>query len=73
MHPEERLMIRLPPRWVPFLKLPNRSVSISVGYAVDEVDIRQLGIRITIHVHRTLSMYEMRKPHVLTVRAHVQH
>ncbi|GFU51262.1 putative LOC100569746 [Trichonephila clavipes] len=37
---------------------------------IDEVDIHQLGVRITIHVHSTLSMSEMKKPHVPTLRAH---
>ncbi|GFU83703.1 hypothetical protein TNCV_522971 [Trichonephila clavipes] len=69
MHPSECLMIRLPPRWISFPVQSNSNSSISVSYVVDEVDICQLGVRITIHVHRTLSMFEMRKPHVPTLQA----
>ncbi|GFV71359.1 hypothetical protein TNCV_3133501 [Trichonephila clavipes] len=36
------------------------------------MDIRQLGVRIMIHVDSTLSMSEMRKPHVPTLRAPIQ-
>ncbi|GFY10949.1 hypothetical protein TNCV_1124701 [Trichonephila clavipes] len=71
-HPSERLMIRLAPRWVSLPIQPNSNTSIFIDYAVDEVEIHQLGIHVTIHVHRTLSMSEMRKPHVPTLRAHVQ-
>ncbi|GFW84313.1 hypothetical protein TNCV_1131821 [Trichonephila clavipes] len=72
IHSSERLMIQLPRRWIPFPIEPNSSPFISVGYAVDEVNIRQLGVRITIHVPRPLSVPEMRKPLVLTLRARVQ-
>ncbi|GFV55777.1 hypothetical protein TNCV_167621 [Trichonephila clavipes] len=72
MHPSERLMFRLPPRWISFPIQPNSNTSISGGKAVDKVDIHQLGIRITIHVHCTLLMSEKRKPHIPTFRAHVQ-
>ncbi|GFU72786.1 hypothetical protein TNCV_1515481 [Trichonephila clavipes] len=66
MHPSERLMIRLPPRWIPFPMQPNSNTFIAVGMALVEVDIRQLGVRITIHVHHTLPLSEMRKPHIPT-------
>ncbi|GFW24137.1 hypothetical protein TNCV_4951811 [Trichonephila clavipes] len=56
MHHIERLMIRLPPHWISFPIQPNRSMSISVCYAVDKVDIHQLGVRITIHFHRQPSL-----------------
>ncbi|GFU81618.1 hypothetical protein TNCV_4927491 [Trichonephila clavipes] len=59
MPPREHLMIRLPRRWVSFRIQLNRNTSISVGQAVDEVDIRQLGVRITILVRRTLFMSEI--------------
>ncbi|GFV09259.1 zinc metalloproteinase nas-15 [Trichonephila clavipes] len=38
----------------------------------DEVDIRELGVSIAIHVHRTLTMSEMRKPYVPILRDHLQ-
>ncbi|GFV83095.1 hypothetical protein TNCV_2802211 [Trichonephila clavipes] len=72
MHPIERLKIRLPPCRISFHIQPNSNTSISVGYFVDDEDIRQFNVRIAIHVHRTLSMSEMRKPYVPTLRAHVQ-
>ncbi|GFT71930.1 hypothetical protein TNCV_2515721 [Trichonephila clavipes] len=68
MHPSERLMIRLPPRWRNFPIQPNISMSISVVKVADKVDIPQLSVCITIHVHRTLSMSELRKPHFITLR-----
>ncbi|GFV58832.1 hypothetical protein TNCV_1673611 [Trichonephila clavipes] len=71
-HPSECLMIRLPPHWISFPIQPNSNTSISVGYAVDEVDIRQLGVHITIHVHHMLSMSEMRKPRGLILQADIQ-
>ncbi|GFV53336.1 hypothetical protein TNCV_33731 [Trichonephila clavipes] len=46
----------------------NSNKSISVGYVVDEVDIRQLVVRIIIHVYPTLSMSEMRKQHIPTLQ-----
>ncbi|GFW30070.1 transposable element Tcb2 transposase [Trichonephila clavipes] len=70
MHPYERLKIWLPHRWISFFIQPNNNTSISAGYIVDEVDICQLGVRITIHVHHMLSMSEMRKSHAPTLRTH---
>ncbi|GFW03781.1 hypothetical protein TNCV_2538921 [Trichonephila clavipes] len=70
MHPSELLMIRLSPLWIPFSIQPNHN--ISVGLAIDEVDIRQLCVRITIHIHRKLSMSEMRKSHPPILQSHVQ-
>ncbi|GFX50548.1 hypothetical protein TNCV_614771 [Trichonephila clavipes] len=72
MHPSKRLMIRLLSRWISFAIQPNSNTSISIGKIVDEEEIHQLGVRITIHVHRTLSMSEMKKPHVPTLQTHVQ-
>ncbi|GFS54943.1 hypothetical protein TNCV_3576471 [Trichonephila clavipes] len=59
MHPRERLMSRLSPHLISFPIQPNIITSISVCQAVDEVDIHQHGIRITIQIHRTLSVSEM--------------
>ncbi|GFY24438.1 transposable element Tcb1 transposase [Trichonephila clavipes] len=64
LHSSERLTIRWSPHWISFPMQSNNITSISIGRAIVEVDIRQLGVRITVHVHRTLSMSEMRKPHV---------
>ncbi|GFX60702.1 hypothetical protein TNCV_4976781 [Trichonephila clavipes] len=72
MHPSERLMVLLPPRRIYFPLKPKSNMFISVGWVVDEVDIWPLDIRITIPVHRTLFMSEMRKPHVPTLRDKVQ-
>ncbi|GFV91855.1 hypothetical protein TNCV_2975261 [Trichonephila clavipes] len=72
MHPSKRLRISLTPRWISFSIQSKSSMLVYVGQAVDEVDIRQLGVRITINVHRMLSMSEMRKPHVPILRAHMQ-
>ncbi|GFU18345.1 histone-lysine N-methyltransferase SETMAR [Trichonephila clavipes] len=72
MHSNERLMLQLPPRWISFPIQPNSNTSICVGYAVDEVDIHQLDARITIDVHRTLPMSEMKKLHVPTLRVHIK-
>ncbi|GFU41447.1 hypothetical protein TNCV_4585961 [Trichonephila clavipes] len=57
MHSSERLMSRLSPRWISFLIQPSSKTSISVGLAVDEVDIRQLGVHLTIHTHHTLCIF----------------
>ncbi|GFU99894.1 uncharacterized protein TNCV_1257431 [Trichonephila clavipes] len=72
MHPSKRLMIPLPPRWIFFPIELNSNTPISVGLAVNEVDICPLGVRITIHAHRPLSMSEMSKSYVPTLRVHVQ-
>ncbi|GFW11283.1 hypothetical protein TNCV_3808031 [Trichonephila clavipes] len=61
MHPSERLMIRLPPRWISFPMHLNSNTSISVVRVVVEVDVHQLDFRITIHVHLTLPMHEETK------------
>ncbi|GFU74337.1 hypothetical protein TNCV_2445121 [Trichonephila clavipes] len=58
--------------WMSFTVEPNSSTFIFFGSVVDEVNIRQLGVRITIHCHRTLSVSEMRKPHGSTLRGSVQ-
>ncbi|GFX44309.1 DUF4817 domain-containing protein [Trichonephila clavipes] len=64
MHPSERLMIQVPPHCISFPMQTNSNTSISVDLVVDELDNHQLGVHIAIHVHRTLSMSEMRKPPV---------
>ena len=68
MHLGGRLMIRLP--------TPSKTFSIkpisSTSHFVNGVDISQLGIRITILAYPKLSASLMRKPHVPTLRAHVQ-
>ncbi|GFX20744.1 hypothetical protein TNCV_78011 [Trichonephila clavipes] len=72
MYPSERLRIRLPLCWIYIPIQSNSNTFISIGKAVDEVDIHQLGVRVTIHIHCTLSMSEMRKPPVPTLQARVQ-
>ncbi|GFT51809.1 hypothetical protein TNCV_4440961 [Trichonephila clavipes] len=61
--PSKRLMIRLPPRWIYLSVQLNSNTYISIGKAVVEVDICHLGVRITMHVYRTLSMSEVKKLH----------
>ncbi|GFW24346.1 hypothetical protein TNCV_605931 [Trichonephila clavipes] len=73
MHPSERLVIRLPPRWISFPIQLKSNTSISVGLAIDEVDIRQLGVHLMIHVPHPPSMSEMRKPHAPILPAHKQY
>ncbi|GFT72244.1 hypothetical protein TNCV_1801271 [Trichonephila clavipes] len=70
--PERTLMIQLPFRWISFPVQPNNNTSISVGKAVGEKQIFQLDVCINIDVHFTLFISEMRKPHALMLRAHVQ-
>ncbi|GFT63225.1 hypothetical protein TNCV_4747191 [Trichonephila clavipes] len=63
--------------WQTCSKIPG--VSQIVAAAMDIHTTRSIselagfGVRITIHIHRRLSMSEIRKPHVPTLRAHVQH
>ncbi|GFV22799.1 hypothetical protein TNCV_1317511 [Trichonephila clavipes] len=51
--------------------LGSFSVIPHLVWAVDEVNNRQLSVSITIQVHRTLSMSELRKPNMMPFRAHV--
>ncbi|GFX44441.1 hypothetical protein TNCV_1394621 [Trichonephila clavipes] len=69
--PSNRLIIWLPPRWVSFPMKSNSNISISDDRAVIEVDIRQLGVRITFHVRRKQSFSEIRKLHLPTLLAQV--
>ena len=50
----------------------NSSMPISVGLAIDKVNNHKLGVGITIHIHHTLSVPEMWKSLLQTLRARVQ-
>ncbi|GFT80726.1 uncharacterized protein TNCV_1539701 [Trichonephila clavipes] len=72
MHPSERLMIQLPSRWICFPIQSNSNKFISVGRTLVERDIHQLGVRIMIPDLDTLSMAEIRQPHMPTFQARIQ-
>ena len=72
MHPGVCLTIRLHTSSSFFSMELKKSSSIFVGQVFNGVDSSQLGVRITILAYHMLSASKMNKPHVLTLRAHVQ-